>query len=341
MEEFMGKLCPGCNGEIREGEEVIFCPDCGLPHHKSCWEEKNGCSNPDCNKQKVVAEPDPVEQAESSEPGQLPILTLTPPVISEPSGAFCVNCGSPLDEGVDFCPRCGMKQPKKAVCCPRCGTEIQEGHDFCPVCGNKLSLAIDANVHSAINTFNTSLEKKKKKKWIIPVAIGVFVMIASIAGILIGKAVHARRIEEARQQYLRTAEEFASYSLTAGSNLEDIADTIQEYWYDCIWFDMYGDDIDTAIYYALLDKSTEISLAKTHKTKMDNLYSQLRYLPDGVSDRHTQQVHDAVVKLYNVYLDFYNFATDPSGSYNTFSEGNKTKTDNYIEAYRALDNLLD
>ena len=36
MDEYVGKICPYCKTEIKEGEEVKVCPECGIPHHAAC-----------------------------------------------------------------------------------------------------------------------------------------------------------------------------------------------------------------------------------------------------------------------------------------------------------------
>ncbi|WP_303667865.1 zinc-ribbon domain-containing protein [Selenomonas ruminantium] len=49
----------------------------------------------------------------------------------------CVKCGQELQDGADFCPECGTKQPK-TIKCPKCGKEYAEGTTFCSECGSKL-----------------------------------------------------------------------------------------------------------------------------------------------------------------------------------------------------------
>lgn len=44
MDEYVGKICPYCKTEIKEGEDVKVCPECGIPHHAACWEENKGCT---------------------------------------------------------------------------------------------------------------------------------------------------------------------------------------------------------------------------------------------------------------------------------------------------------
>lgn len=49
----------------------------------------------------------------------------------------CIKCGQELQDGADFCPECGEKQPK-TVTCPKCGKSYPEGTTFCSECGNRL-----------------------------------------------------------------------------------------------------------------------------------------------------------------------------------------------------------
>jgi hypothetical protein len=43
-----GKLCSICQSDIIAGEQICYCPDCGLPFHHECWEENGGCSAYGC-----------------------------------------------------------------------------------------------------------------------------------------------------------------------------------------------------------------------------------------------------------------------------------------------------
>ena len=74
----------------------------------------------------------------------------------------CAKCGAELLEGQEFCSKCGTPANKKV--CSKCGALLNDDQEFCPKCGQKVSLAVDAVVSSAINQFNANLGEKKKKK---------------------------------------------------------------------------------------------------------------------------------------------------------------------------------
>ena len=159
MEEYIGKICPYCKTEIKEGDAVKVCPSCGIPHHEACWTENKGCTTFGCAEQHY--------EEQHTNPTDV-----------------CVKCGAPLGDGQDFCPKCGTpKGGEKKRVCSKCGTELQEGQAFCPKCGQKADLQIDAGVNSAITKFNSGISKDNNKKK--PLIIGIIAGVAVLAVVLI------------------------------------------------------------------------------------------------------------------------------------------------------------
>ena len=84
--------------------------------------------------------------------------------------------------------------PEMPKACVKCGAELQEGQEFCAKCGQKVGpsagaaagAAVEAGVNTAINLFNENLEKAKKKPIIFVgvavVAVVILVLIFSLAG---------------------------------------------------------------------------------------------------------------------------------------------------------------
>ena len=46
--ELAGKTCPFCKAPFMEGEAVVFCSHCEMPHHLECWKENGGCTTFGC-----------------------------------------------------------------------------------------------------------------------------------------------------------------------------------------------------------------------------------------------------------------------------------------------------
>lgn len=191
MEEYIGKICPFCKTEIKEGDAVQVCPACGIPHHAECWEENKGCTTFGCSEQHY--------EEQHTNPTDVCGLCGTPlgdgqmfcpncgtakgTAKSEdtaPKANVCAKCGAAIQEGQAFCPQCGAPQGKKNVC-GKCGAELQEGQVFCPKCGQKVGLAVDAGVHAAINQFNAGVQKKGKKKAVLPIILGIIAVIVVAA----------------------------------------------------------------------------------------------------------------------------------------------------------------
>ncbi len=59
MENYIGKLCPVCNTEIKEGDAVKICPACNIVHHENCWAANKGCATFGCPEQNKEAAPAP------------------------------------------------------------------------------------------------------------------------------------------------------------------------------------------------------------------------------------------------------------------------------------------
>lgn len=163
MNEYVGKTCPYCKTEIKEGDEVQVCPECGIPHHAACWEENHGCTTFGCKEQHY--------EEQHTNPTDV-----------------CSNCGAPLGDGQAFCPKCGTPKnaPKKNVC-GKCGAELQDGQEFCPKCGQKVGLAVDAGVSSAINQFNADVQKTNITKKKLPIIIGAAIAVVAVVLFLLLK----------------------------------------------------------------------------------------------------------------------------------------------------------
>ena len=40
---YKGVSCPVCGQEFKEGDDIVVCPECGAPHHRSCYKQLGNC----------------------------------------------------------------------------------------------------------------------------------------------------------------------------------------------------------------------------------------------------------------------------------------------------------
>lgn len=45
MSLYTGCKCAVCNQPFQENDDVVVCPQCGTPHHRSCWNELGHCAH--------------------------------------------------------------------------------------------------------------------------------------------------------------------------------------------------------------------------------------------------------------------------------------------------------
>ncbi len=107
---YAGLKCPVCNHTFGEGEDIVSCPTCGLPHHRSCWQSEGKCH---------------LEHLHGTEEQWCREKAIKPPFFSVEEGA------SPSQhEG----------EPSQGQICPRCRTRNQEFAEYCAHCGHQLQI---------------------------------------------------------------------------------------------------------------------------------------------------------------------------------------------------------
>ena len=308
MDEYVGKICPYCKTEIKEGDEVKVCPACGIPHHAACWEENKGCTTFGCKEQHY--------EEQHTNPTDV-----------------CLNCGAPLGDGQAFCPKCGTPKnaPKKNVC-GKCGAELQEGPEFCPKCGQKVGLAVDAGVNAAISQFNAGLEKKKKTSKTLPVILTIILAIIAVGGFLTYNFIQEKKAAEAAaelaaavEDYKSTASAFYYTVISSGVDMETIGGAIQTAWkqyinssYGTYYNGTYVYNVDSAVGAAQHEQSSRISSVRDANSDISSLYKELLILPDS-NNQELQEIKEAVKDVYDAYQDMYDCVISPSGNYSSWT----------------------
>lgn len=83
-------ICPVCKQPLKDGEDIVACPQCGAPHHRACWQQTGHCYfEADHGTERQWSR----ETAERVRP--------------EPPANRCSRCGSNNDPEARFCEHCG------------------------------------------------------------------------------------------------------------------------------------------------------------------------------------------------------------------------------------------
>ncbi len=101
MVSFEGEKCPVCHAILFEDDDVVVCPQCGTPHHRSCWSHLGHCANAEKHGTNWrYARQSPHEN--TKETGKQNYQQAG-------SGKRCPNCGAMSSSVTIFCPFCGYQ----------------------------------------------------------------------------------------------------------------------------------------------------------------------------------------------------------------------------------------
>ena len=90
--------CPVCRARFFEEDDVVWCPICGAPHHRACWQQVGHCA---------------YEQTHGTpDQWQMPSEDPTAADGASPGGTDRVG---------HACPRCGRLSSSDTLFCPYCG----------------------------------------------------------------------------------------------------------------------------------------------------------------------------------------------------------------------------
>ncbi len=70
MGKLNGTVCEVCREPFKDDDDIVYCPDCGAPVHRSCWHEKGECPYAHLHGEGFVWKP-AEEEKEQEEPDAL------------------------------------------------------------------------------------------------------------------------------------------------------------------------------------------------------------------------------------------------------------------------------
>lgn len=96
MSRYTGLLCESCKKPFTDNDDIVVCPDCGAPQHRSCYETQGHCALRDQHSDKFVwqaQKPDAGSEDRHAQSAICPNCNAANP----PHGRYCQMCGSPLE----------------------------------------------------------------------------------------------------------------------------------------------------------------------------------------------------------------------------------------------------
>ena len=110
--DYIGKICPYCKSPFKEGEDIVICSVCEMPHHKDCWVDNQGCTTFGCSgtiKSPSDASPDDMSfEIELYDEG----------APTEKESASTAN--------YRYCTKCGAQNFSSSVFCCQCGSSLNQ-----------------------------------------------------------------------------------------------------------------------------------------------------------------------------------------------------------------------
>lgn len=98
-----GEKCAVCKAYLFAEDDVVYCPECGAPHHRDCYSSIGHCALEEFHgTENQYKKPEPVKEEKNGE--QEPVQTN---VIS------CGMCGEKYETTEDFCPNCNTPNVSK------------------------------------------------------------------------------------------------------------------------------------------------------------------------------------------------------------------------------------
>ena len=109
MYDFTGCECQVCHKLFRDGDDVVVCPDCGTPYHRSCYEETGHCLHRNLHGTGFEWAPPKAPEQE--------IACTRCGAMNEAEASHCKSCGTALRNAAGDAARYGAapnaEQPKR------------------------------------------------------------------------------------------------------------------------------------------------------------------------------------------------------------------------------------
>lgn len=110
IDMYNGLKCVLCGESFQDNDEVVFCPKCGAPHHKSCYAQVGDCAL----------------AATHGTDDQYKAPTETKENVEGQSVGGDTQWTTPSDRDNIVCEFCGTVNPRNGLFCTKCGNSLKK-----------------------------------------------------------------------------------------------------------------------------------------------------------------------------------------------------------------------
>lgn len=155
--------CKSCGEIMHDGDDIVVCPVCATPQHRSCWMQNGHCVNEELHTSGYIWEREKIK-AETASAEQKTKHDAPPAVICHICGSenpddalHCGNCGALLGMNAETnenkkCPTCGKVNDPDAIHCNQCGMPLDATGGFYSTNPYLAGTGIDENEMIGENT---------------------------------------------------------------------------------------------------------------------------------------------------------------------------------------------
>lgn len=97
-----GQSCPVCHAYLFDDDDVVFCPVCGAPHHRDCYNHVGHCAL-----ENLHGTPNQYSRTEPENKVESRTEYSDEPRREAVDEVYCAVCRSKYDRSLKNCPKCG------------------------------------------------------------------------------------------------------------------------------------------------------------------------------------------------------------------------------------------
>lgn len=237
-----------------------------------------------------------------------------------------------------ICPECGKSISDKATVCPECGYPLTEKEYSEELTPQKVELV-------AVKAPNA------KKTIIITLSVMVIIVLAVTAFWGLKTVKDKKEKESAIAQFKSNYESVTYLMLDGGAEAEGVCNLIKSVWYNAIYEksdvttdkyvkkEYYGyNDFNTALgnLFSDSDFNAKLLTIEANQESVDTKMKLLKNPPEGYTEEY-----EVINDLYDEYITLTNLATNPTGSYSTYSSSFTDSDTNFLNCFNKAERYID